>query len=190
MGRFRIHTSRGYNLFDVVSALQKSIRRNRADLAVYFILEMYASGYWHYCWRRLLTISAEDVAGCITQEVKALFDSFLAIHKGNKKMDRPEGRLFLAKAAILLANAYKSRDADHAIIYLYDREKLTADVVREFIEKEVKPDEEREIPEFAYDCHTAKGKAAGKTKADFLKSEQKALKPKMKGLFDDLVDED
>ena len=45
------------------------------------------------------------------------------------------------------------------------------------------------IPDYAFDCHTSKGRKAGKTKQDFFRDEQKALKPREKGLFDDLVDE-
>ena len=187
-GRYGVTTARGYNLFDVASALQKSIRRGKADTAVYFALELYASGYWQYVWKRLLVISAEDCAGCITQEVKALYDAFLTVNKSNKKMDKPEGRLFLSKAAILLARAYKCRDADHGIIFLYDRQKLTDEEVLAFL-RELKPQEKlREIPDYAYDCHTAKGRAAGKTKEDFLKSEAAALKPRVQGLFDGFID--
>ncbi len=190
MSGFRVSTARGYNLFDVASALQKSIRRNKVDTAVYFALELYASGYWQYAWKRLLVISAEDCAGCITQEVKALYDTFLEVNKGHKKMDKPEGRLFLSKAAILLATAYKCRDADHAIIYLYDRHQLTDEQVTAFL-RELQPEEKvQEIPDYAYDCHTARGRAAGKTKEDFLKSESAALTPKVQGLFDGFVESD
>ena len=42
------------------------------------------------------------------------------------------------------------------------------------------------VPEYAFDCHTLKGKRKGKTKADFFREEQKALKPFQPGLFDDL----
>jgi hypothetical protein len=43
------------------------------------------------------------------------------------------------------------------------------------------------IPEYAFDCHTRRGKAMGKTKADFFKAEQAALMPLEQGLFDHLV---
>ena len=42
------------------------------------------------------------------------------------------------------------------------------------------------MPEYAFDCHTLKGKRKGKTKADFFREEQRALKPFQPGLFDDL----
>jgi len=186
-GYYARQTARGYSLFDVASAFQKSIRRGEAHLAVYFALELYASGFWRYAWKRLMVISAEDCYGPVTKEVQALYESFVFVNKGNAKMDRPEGRLFLAKAAILLCRTPKSRDADHAIIFIYDREQISHEEVQRYIDA-IKPEERVEIPEYAYDCHTAKGRAAGKTKEDFLKSEQAALKPRQKGLFDGLVD--
>jgi hypothetical protein len=34
-----------------------------------------------------------------------------------------------------------------------------------------------QVPDYAFDCHTLKGKRKGKTKADFFREEQRALKP-------------
>jgi hypothetical protein len=44
------------------------------------------------------------------------------------------------------------------------------------------------ISENAYDCHTSRGKKAGKTKAEFFTAEHAALSPFQPGLFDHLVD--
>lgn len=181
-------TKRGYDLFDVTSAMQKSIRRGDAGTAGYFALELYASGFIRYVWKRLLVISAEDIAGQVTQEINALHDAFLKVNKGSKKLDRPEGRLFIAKAVILLSEAYKCRDADHLIIYLYDRKGVSDDRVRVLLE-EVTESDRRDIPEYAFDCHTPRGKAMGKTKEDFLKTEFEALEPRIKGLFDGFLNE-
>jgi hypothetical protein len=38
--------------------------------------------------------------------------------------------------------------------------------------------------------HTRKGKKMGRTKKEFFKDELEALQPRIKGLFDDLVEED
>ncbi len=186
---FRVRTARGYNLFDVASALQKSIRRNEPDTAVYFAMELHASGYWKYVWKRLLTVSAEDCAGCITQEIKALHDSFLVVNEGhNGNADGTKGRVMITKAVLLLCQAYKCRDADHAQIFLYDRKVLSDAKVEKYL-LQLKPEERvEEIPEYAYDCHTAKGRKAGKSKDDFFKAEAKALQPRVKGLFDELVE--
>ena len=50
-------TVRGYQLSEVVSAMQKAIRRGDARVAGYFAIEMFESGFDQYCWRRLLTVS-------------------------------------------------------------------------------------------------------------------------------------
>jgi len=44
------------------------------------------------------------------------------------------------------------------------------------------------VPDHAFDCHTLKGKRKGKTKADFSREEQRALKPFQPGLFHDLLE--
>ena len=41
-------------------------------------------------------------------------------------------------------------------------------------------------PDYAFDCHTLRGKRTGKTKADIFGEEQRALKSFQPGLFDEL----
>ena len=185
-GYYRPTTQNGYNLFDVLSAMQKAIRRSDAAVAVYFTLELWPK-YWNLAWKRLHIISAEDVAGCVTQEIRALCEAFLFCNKGVKACDKPEGRLFLAKAALLLCASAKSRDADHACIYVYDRKYVSDEQAQEYLAK-LEQGERMEVPEYAYDCHTVRGKRAGKTKADFLPSEFEALNPRVEGFFDGLVE--
>ena len=88
----------------------------------------------------------------------------------------------MSKAVILLCEVRKSRDADHLQNFIYDRkdvdvEKWIDDVRKESID----------IPKYTYDVHTRKGKMMGRTKKEFFKEEYEALKPKQKGLFDDLI---
>lgn len=45
------------------------------------------------------------------------------------------------------------------------------------------------VPDYAFDCHTRRGKAMGMTKADFFKAGQEALVPLEQGLLDHLVGE-
>ena len=45
------------------------------------------------------------------------------------------------------------------------------------------------IPDYAFDCHTRKGKASGATKAQFFSAEHAALQPFQPGLFDHLLDD-
>ncbi len=56
-----LKTKGGYLLDEVVSALQKCIRRGREEEAMYWALEMAESGCGKYLWRRLMIIGAEDV---------------------------------------------------------------------------------------------------------------------------------
>ena len=89
---YDLRTQRGYDFYEVASALQKSIRRGDAKLAGYMALELFPR-YAEYCWKRLLTISAEDCHGLVTQEIKALYDSFHVVNKG-KRGGGPEGPYF------------------------------------------------------------------------------------------------
>ena len=184
---YQLRTTRGYELAAVVSAMQKAIRRGDARVAGYFALEMCASGFDQYCWRRLLTISAEDCWGILTQEVKALQDAYKALTKGRtkeaKKTDMT-GWVCVAKAVILMAEAKKSRDADHLVCFIYDQQRIDAGALAQAL-AEADPEP---IPDYAYDCHTARGKRAGKTKAMFFQEEFVALSPREPGLFDDILD--
>lgn len=179
-----IYTKRGYNLFEVASCLQKAIRRGDAALAGYMALELFESGFHQYCWKRLLTTSAEDCAGIITSEVRALYDSFIQLNEGAKK---PRSRIFISKAVIVLCAARKSRDADHLQNFVYDRKMIDAEKLTAAIDEARRNPENIELPEYTFDVHTKKGRARGKTKADFFQSEFLALQPRERGVFDDLV---
>ena len=163
---YHLHTLRGYSFPAVSSAMQKAIRRGDAKLAGYWGLELWASGYGQYVWRRLLTVSAEDCWGILTAEVKALHDSYTEINK--------------------TTTAKKSRDADHLQNFIYDQQAgLDPETLTDELEQS---GEYIAIPDYAYDCHTPHGRKMGKTKAEFFKAEQEALSPFIPGLFDNLID--
>jgi hypothetical protein len=44
------------------------------------------------------------------------------------------------------------------------------------------------IPEYAFDCHTRRGRKRGKTKRDFFRDEQGVLRPRQQGLLDEDVE--
>ena len=148
----RFLTKRGYEFGEVSSAMQKAIRRGDTRLAGYWALELWASGYGNYVWKRLLTVSAEDCWGILTQEVKALHDGY-ALVNANVPAKQAKGRIFISKAVILLCAAKKNRDADHLQNFVYDQcagldaDKLAADLQKAGREK---------IPDYAFDCHTQK----------------------------------
>lgn len=181
----KLRTIRGYDFFECSSAMQKSIRRGDTRTAGYFALELFASNYWEYVWKRLLTISAEDCAGIITVEVQALYEGFKLVNSG--KSDKVKGRIFISKAVILLCATLKSRDADHLQNLVYDQKLSITDEEITVLISEASQTQYLPIPGYAFDVHTQKGRKMGKTKKDFFIEELKALSPRQPGLFDDLV---
>ena len=181
----KMTTQRGYDLYEVASALQKSIRRGNVKLAGYMALELFPK-YAEYCWRRLLTVSAEDCHGLITQEIKALYDSFHVINAG-KRGDDLKGRIFISKAVIILCTCGHNRDADLLSNYIYDKKSMLSDDDIESLLTEVR-NEKIEMPEYVYDVHTRKGKKSGKTKEQFFKDEEAALSNRQMSIFDGLLE--
>lgn len=182
----RMRTIRNYDFGEVSSAMQKAIRRGDTQRAGYWALELWASGFGNYVWKRLLTVSAEDCWGILTQEIKALHDSYALINE-SLPARKHRGRIFISKAVILLCAAKKSRDADHLQNFVYDQ---MAGVDAETLADDLRAAPEYEpIPHYAYDCHTLRGKKAGATKADFFRAEHAALSPFQPGLFDHLVED-
>lgn len=98
--------------FDLLSALQKSIRGSDPDAAVYYLGRLLVAGDLLSPCRRLLVIAAEDIGLAYPQGIvvtKACVDAAL-------QLGLPEARLPLAEAAVLLATAPKSNSAHNAII--------------------------------------------------------------------------
>ena len=102
--------------YDILSALQKSIRGSDPDAAVHYLGRLLEAGDLLSPCRRLLVIAAEDVGLAYPMAIaitKACVDSALQV-------GLPEARLPLAEAAILLATAPKSNTAHNAIIAAMD----------------------------------------------------------------------
>ena len=102
----------GDNHYDLLSALQKSIRGSDPDAAVYYLARLLEAGDLLSPCRRLLVIAAEDVGLAYPQAisiVKACVDAAL-------QLGLPEARLPLAEAAVLMATAPKSNSAHNAIL--------------------------------------------------------------------------
>ena len=102
--------------YDILSALQKSIRGSDPDAAIHYLGRLLEAGDLLSPCRRLLVIAAEDVGLAYPMAIaitKACVDSALQV-------GLPEARLPLAEAAILLATAPKSNTAHNAIIAAMD----------------------------------------------------------------------
>lgn len=170
-----------YSLYDVASALQKSIRRGDYKLAGWMALELFPN-YSDYCWRRLLTVSAEDCYGAITKEVMELCNAFYFVNKGKKAFEY-KGRIFITKAVLLLCLCKHNRDTDLLQNFVRDKMKgLNVEQIESELEEAHKS--AVSLPDYVYDCHTIQGKIRGKTKAQFFIEEERALANKQESLFD------
>lgn len=97
--------------YDILSALQKSIRGSDPDAAVHYLARLLEAGDLISAARRLLVIAAEDVGLAYPQAmsiVKACVDSAF-------QLGLPEARIPLAEAVLLMATAPKSNSANAAI---------------------------------------------------------------------------
>ena len=137
----------GYKMGEVASALQKSIRRGLEEDALFWASELDIAGYGNYAWKRLRKIASEDIGVAergVAADVRALYENWQDERKADKRNPNP-GRLFLMHAVILLVNARKSRRVDHAGITMYEYERPA-----------------REMPDWALDRHTARGRRMGR----------------------------
>ncbi len=97
--------------YDILSALQKSIRGSDPDAALHYLARLLEAGDMLSACRRLMVIAAEDVGLAYPQVipiVKACVDCATAL-------GMPEARIPLADAAILMATAPKSNSGHDAI---------------------------------------------------------------------------
>lgn len=137
-----LYTAGGISLDEAASALQKSIRRGMELEALFFAQEL-ESRFANFLWKRLLVIAHEDVGianPTAVPFVRACYNDYrLFIDEFNE-----HNGLALVNAVLYLCRSPKSRIADHlySIIYMSP---ITFDV-----------------PDFAFDKHTRRGKAMGR----------------------------
>jgi hypothetical protein len=178
--RPRLLTKNGRDFFEVSSLLQKSLRRGDVVMCARAVNELLPR-YANYVWNRLMTVSAEDCADLVTGEIVALYDAWTIVQKSRKGTSGPparlEGRIFFAKAIVLLARCRHSRDADELILLVADRlpEEVFETAMREVETVFTVDDVDLQIPEYVYDVHTRRGKRRGKTRRDFIRAEHVAL---------------
>ena len=101
----------GDNFYDLLSALQKSIRGSDPDAAVHYLARLLEAGQMQSACRRLMVIAAEDVGlayPMIIPIVNACVDMAL-------KLGMPEARIPLGDAAVLMATSPKSNSGHTAL---------------------------------------------------------------------------
>ena len=101
----------GDNYYDLLSALQKSIRGSDPDAACHYLARLLEAGQMQSACRRLMVIAAEDVGLAFPQIipiVNAAVDMAL-------KLGMPEARIPLGDAAVLMATSPKSNSGHVAL---------------------------------------------------------------------------
>jgi replication-associated recombination protein RarA len=150
----RVRTAHGLAADEVISALQKEIRRGNVENAALLAYEMAHTSpeLELYLWDRLSVISVEDVgfgdvlAPILIRSLEQLSRRFER-HRGDRY-------LFVIHAVRYLASRLKDRSTDEMYNWM-------AHVVEE---QGLLP----EIPDYALDMHTARGRTMGRGKRHFL----------------------
>lgn len=101
----------GDNFYDLLSALQKSIRGSDPDAAVHYLARLLEAGQMQAACRRLMVIACEDVGlayPMIIPIVKSCVDAAFML-------GMPEARIPLGDAAVLMATSPKSNTGHIAL---------------------------------------------------------------------------
>lgn len=146
-------TFNGYKADQIISALQKEIRRGHSENAALIAYEMVITSpaLEDYLWQRLLVIAVEDVGLGNPQAVVQIN----AIYQMLQAFDRSvaERRLFAVHAVRILCASQKDRSSDEMINW----------IIAGFDDGTLRPT----IPDYALDMHTADGQKMGRGKQHF-----------------------
>ncbi|NNE07370.1 MAG: replication-associated recombination protein A [Gemmatimonadetes bacterium] len=103
--RTPLYDKSGESHFNLISALQKSIRGSHPDAALYWAARMMEAGEDPlYLLRRLIRIAMEDVGLAVPNALRYTLDCAETYHR----LGSPEGDLAIAQAVLFLAHAPKS----------------------------------------------------------------------------------
>lgn len=153
---------------ELVAGLQKTIRRGQYEIAVDVAYEMYITSeqFEEKLWRRLTIIACEDI-GFGNPYAIAVINN---LDEARKKFPYTDGDrpFFFIYAIRFLCNQPKERSTDC----------LKNLVIKKFEQGYIPT-----IPDYAYDVHTAKGRAKGRDVMHFLDEASKVM-PVMEG-YDD-----
>lgn len=172
---FELKTKNEYKLDEVVSALQKEIRRGNELMASYWAFELNESGFWRYCFRRLQVITGEDIGHANPEAIRMVSSIYasLLMQDRLRKMVSVDNNI-LGFIVSYLARSPKSRHIDYL-----------GGVILKRKENGWKPD----IPEYAIDQHTSRGKDLGKDDNDFFREGSRILNKKPVAGEEEIKDE-
>jgi replication-associated recombination protein RarA len=159
-----VKTYHGLPADQVISALQKEIRRGHTENAVLLAYEMILTSpaLEDYLWKRLLVISVEDVGFGEPNApimLNALYQMLLTFERS-----MGERKLFAVHAVRYLCGCQKDRSSDEMVNW----------VIQAVEQGEARPT----IPDYALDMHTAVGQQTGRGKRHFFEEGAK-LEPEL-----------
>jgi replication-associated recombination protein RarA len=160
-------TARGYDIYELLSALQKDIRRCNEYQALHWAIEL-ESFNAKMLWNRLKIITSEDI-GIANPIATLLIDTlekqyFEAVEKKNDS-----SRLFLVNAVLYLARSQKSRIVDDLLITAYGNIKYNG--------------EKLPIPDYALDNHTLRGTKIGRDIKFFIEEGSKVNNEVLENIY-------
>lgn len=156
----KITTKNGYAGDEVISALQKMIRRSKTEEACMFAYELYISSpqMLDKMWRRLLTISVEDI-GMGEPMAAIMIQNLYEMSKNFDYADGDQPMFFI-----------------HAIRYLCQAQKdRSSDLLKNIVIKSFAMGKFPEIPDVALDKHTVRGQKMGRDSFHFLHEASKVI---------------
>ena len=151
----RVETAHGFRADELISTFQKTIRRGLTENAALVAYELYLTSaeLEEHLWRRLEVISVEDV-GLANPGAPALIDALYRMH-ARAARGTGDRFLFLLHGVRVLAGSEKDRSTDELANWL----------ARVVDSGERLP----EVPDYAYDMHTRRGRELGRDIHHFLR---------------------
>ncbi len=150
----RVRTIHDFPADEIISALQKEIRRGHTENAALLAYEMLITSpeLEAYLWGRLQVISVEDI-GYGKLNAPILIETLFQMHQ---RVPRPRGDryLFAIHAVRVLCQSQKERGSDDLLNW----------ISRMVHEQGLRP----EIPDYALDMHTQRGQTMGRGYEHFL----------------------
>ncbi|WP_244743715.1 AAA family ATPase [Mesorhizobium sp. L-8-10] len=156
-----VRTANGFAADEVISALQKSIRRGLLENAVLLGWEMYftSEALEEKLWSRLSVISVEDI-GFGNRQAPVLVET---LYRQHERHERPSGDrfLFAAHAIRLLATSTKDRTSDDLVNWAKHSVALGERLP--------------EIIDVALDMHTRRGQEMGRDYRFFMEEASRVV---------------
>lgn len=138
---FELKTKNGYRLDEVVSALQKAVRRGQEERALFWAYEMIHGGYIAYFWRRISVIVVEDI-GLADPFAPVIVNSLTQLNERVNRNGYVE-TFHPTMAVLYLCRSKKSREIDYA---------------NDWVDRKRELGWREEIPSEALDEHNERGR--------------------------------